>query len=306
MKKYRRLIEIFGLSLLIVIIWREQTTIKDALAIAVHTPVMLLLSIMALAWLNFVWSVISYKILAPKVSIRQMLLVVVAASGAGRVVPAGAGQASFATIYLHSKGYKTAKALSIAATNNVAGFLVNITFLIPAVLAKPSIRDSINIQSSSAIFGLLVLAAVAVLLSIVLKRSSKTKHWLQRFIVELKKVGTSLAKMPQKSIFIVLVMFAQMSTHSLILLMASHATASPITATTAFIAMSTGVALGSFLPTPGGVGGVEAGLIAALYALGMPLEQATAAALLYRLSTYIQPLIPGLASYFYLRRKNLL
>ena len=49
--------------------------------------------------------------------------------------------------------------------------------------------------------------------------------------------------------------------------------------------------LGNWIPIPGGIGGVEAGLIGALLLYGLPAVTATAAVLLYRV---IELWIPGL------------
>jgi uncharacterized membrane protein YbhN (UPF0104 family) len=59
---------------------------------------------------------------------------------------------------------------------------------------------------------------------------------------------------------------------------------------------------GNLLPMPGGVGGVEGGMIAALAAFGVDAGQAVVAVLLYRAVTFWLPLVPGVIAYFQLRR----
>ena len=49
----------------------------------------------------------------------------------------------------------------------------------------------------------------------------------------------------------------------------------------------------SVAPTPGGIGAVEATLIAGLTSAGMPSATAVAAVLVYRLATFWLPLLPG-------------
>jgi uncharacterized protein (TIRG00374 family) len=58
---------------------------------------------------------------------------------------------------------------------------------------------------------------------------------------------------------------------------------------------------GNLLPMPGGVGGVEGGMIAALAAFGVDAGQAVVAVLLFRAVTFWLPLIPGVIAYFQLR-----
>ena len=59
---------------------------------------------------------------------------------------------------------------------------------------------------------------------------------------------------------------------------------------------------GNLLPMPGGVGGVEGGMIAALAAFDVDAGQAVVAVLLYRAVTFWLPMIPGVIAYFQLRR----
>ena len=58
----------------------------------------------------------------------------------------------------------------------------------------------------------------------------------------------------------------------------------------------TGSAIGSILPTPGGLGGVEAALTAGLTAAGLPGAVAVSAVLLFRLLTFWLPVPFGWAA----------
>jgi uncharacterized membrane protein YbhN (UPF0104 family) len=60
--------------------------------------------------------------------------------------------------------------------------------------------------------------------------------------------------------------------------------------------------LGNLLPMPGGVGGVEGGMIGALAAFGVDGGLAVVAVLVYRALTFWLPLIPGVIAYFQLRK----
>lgn len=60
--------------------------------------------------------------------------------------------------------------------------------------------------------------------------------------------------------------------------------------------------LGNLLPLPGGVGGVDGGMIGALTALGVDFGAAAVAVLTYRGLSYWLPTIPGAIAYFQLRR----
>jgi uncharacterized protein (TIRG00374 family) len=60
--------------------------------------------------------------------------------------------------------------------------------------------------------------------------------------------------------------------------------------------------LGNLLPLPGGIGGVDGGMIGAFAAFGVPLHLVVPAVLAYRVFTFWLPTIPGAIAYFQLRR----
>jgi uncharacterized membrane protein YbhN (UPF0104 family) len=60
--------------------------------------------------------------------------------------------------------------------------------------------------------------------------------------------------------------------------------------------------LGSLLPLPGGIGGVEGGMIGAFVAFNVPAGRAVVAVLAYRAISFWLPTLPGIAGYIALRR----
>jgi putative heme transporter len=60
--------------------------------------------------------------------------------------------------------------------------------------------------------------------------------------------------------------------------------------------------LGNLLPLPGGLGGVEGGMIGAFAAFNVPLNLAVVAVLSYRAISFWLPTLPGVIAYFQLRR----
>jgi uncharacterized protein (TIRG00374 family) len=59
--------------------------------------------------------------------------------------------------------------------------------------------------------------------------------------------------------------------------------------------------LGSLLPLPGGIGGVEGGMIGAFVAFGVPGDRALVGVLAYRAISFWLPTLPGIAGYLSLR-----
>ena len=65
-----------------------------------------------------------------------------------------------------------------------------------------------------------------------------------------------------------------------------------------------GAALSAAAPTPGGIGAVEAALIAGLIAVGMDREVAVPAVFLFRIATFWLPVIPGWIMFTLLQRRG--
>jgi uncharacterized protein (TIRG00374 family) len=79
-----------------------------------------------------------------------------------------------------------------------------------------------------------------------------------------------------------------------------------IAITSAAVVYLTGSALGSAVPTPGGLGAVEAALSAGLTATGLPGATAVSAVLLFRTVTFWLPVPVGWAAFNYLQRQQVL
>jgi glycosyltransferase 2 family protein len=76
-------------------------------------------------------------------------------------------------------------------------------------------------------------------------------------------------------------------------------------ATVGFVYL-TGSALAQAAPTPGGVGAVEAVLIAGLTAVGVDKEVAVPSVFLFRLATFWLPVLPGWLAFHHLTRRDML
>ncbi len=80
-----------------------------------------------------------------------------------------------------------------------------------------------------------------------------------------------------------------------------HAFGTPPPFTVIWMAYFVGT-LGNLLPLPGGLGGVEGGMIGAFVAFGVQLDLAVVAVLSYRAISFWLPTLPGVVAYFQLRR----
>jgi uncharacterized protein (TIRG00374 family) len=84
----------------------------------------------------------------------------------------------------------------------------------------------------------------------------------------------------------------------LLVMLAFHQTLAP---DKVVIAYAVANVVGTFSPTPGGLGAVEGVMIALLVGFGMPSAAAVAAVLVYRLINFWLPIPAGLATYLTVR-----
>ena len=85
---------------------------------------------------------------------------------------------------------------------------------------------------------------------------------------------------------------------------ALHAVGQRASLATILVVTTTASIIGGAVPVPGGLGVVEAGLIAGLTAAGIPQDQAVAAVFIQRLFTAYLPPVWGWATLAWMRRRE--
>jgi len=83
-----------------------------------------------------------------------------------------------------------------------------------------------------------------------------------------------------------------------------HAVGEQASLATLLVVITTASIIGGAVPVPGGLGVVEAGLIAGLTAAGVPQSQAVAAVFIQRLFTAYLPPIWGWVTLAWMRRRE--
>jgi undecaprenyl-diphosphatase len=113
-------------------------------------------------------------------------------------------------------------------------------------------------------------------------------------------------RQPHKLAYAALALLALTLIYLLILHLAARSFGVWLDAPSLFLVYTAGVFIGAAVPTPGGLAGVEAGLVGGFMAYGVGSTTAIAIALAFRLVTYWLPIIPGVAAFFVSRRLKLL
>ncbi len=308
--KKRAIIELVGLFGLITFLIFQRDILQVSFETIIEVEALWFLLLIACWWLILPLTALSYRLITPKprrLKLIKTMLAHLAGAGPGRVIPGGIGGLSINSMHLKKTGLSIEQAIGVVLTNNIIGIAVNFALVFAAVFMRPETRDIIfsNVSSSQLVVALIAVSGLIVLVQWLMHARS-TRREVQKTSREWRMLLFRLIRKPANLLGVVLLAFLITGLHALMLDFSAFALLVDLSYADALIAFSFGMAIGGILPTPGGIGGVEAGITAALLVLGYDAAAAASIAVLFRVATYWQPLIPGTLSYLYLREKKLL
>jgi uncharacterized protein (TIRG00374 family) len=228
-----------------------------------------------------------------------------ASSFVNRVTPANIGGMALNVRFMQKAGVPPAEAVTGMGLNVLAGAVVHVVLLVVFFAWAGQSGAGFSVPSSSKL--LVVIAVVLAVLGIVIA-TRKGRHLVRKHVLggvkrALESIGT-LARSPRR--LVTLFGGSLIVTLAYIVALAC--------ATNAFdagvgIAQVGAVYLGSSIlaaaaPTPGGLGAMEAALVAGFTAIGMDPAIAVAAVLSYRLATFWLPILPGWIAFHLLERRS--
>ena len=251
---------------------------------------------------SYLAATVVYKALSPRhLPTVTTYGVQLASSFAGRVLPAGVGSLGVNYLYLRRRGIVSGSAATLVATNNLLGFVGHMVWVVFALVWAP--RDMLSQAASRLPSVWLVLVGAGVVL-LAITAWYTFRHRIMRFTRGMQQQLAYFRRRPQRLVLGLVASMVLTACNITIVWLAARALAVPIDFTAAVLVLTVGVAAQSATPTPGGLGGAEAGLAAGLAVVGVPLSSAVAVALLFRLITFWLPLLlGGLAMIFVLRRR---
>jgi uncharacterized membrane protein YbhN (UPF0104 family) len=234
----------------------------------------------------------------------RTLLVQLASSFITLVTPAAVGGVALNVRYLQRRKIPSPVAVASVAVSQVVAFVLHI-LLLAAFAALTGAGASSTIKPPTWAYfvgGGLVLLAGAVLAlpagrRLVRARLSPTFGQVLPRLVEVAQQPRKLAEGIGGALLLSLAYILCLAA-----CVAAFGRSVPF-AKIGFVYL-TGSALGSIIPTPGGLGAVEAALTAGLTAAGVPGAVAVSAVLLFRLLTFWLPVPAGYVALRYLERKN--
>lgn len=235
----------------------------------------------------------TYCLLAvARLSFGRTLIVQLAAMFINRLLPAGVGALGTNYAYLRHYRHSLSSAASIVALNNALGFVGHALLLALALLFSSSQTLSAITQPTPSAAGalkvgggLLCIAMIAIFLW--------GRPRLRQFMADLTEHLLSYRHRPAALIGALLTSMLLTLCNVLCLLCCLLALNIHLSFIMILLIFSFGVGAGIATPTPGGLGGFEAGLAAGLVLYHVDSKVAIAAALLYRLVSYWFPLIVG-------------
>jgi uncharacterized membrane protein YbhN (UPF0104 family) len=235
---------------------------------------------------------------------RQALLIQLAAMFTNRLLPAGIGAVGANFLYLRGQRHSATQAGAVVAVNNLLGLIGHSLILITALsLAGHTSRLNTNmVLSGHGAIKYSLLVGVLLVITLLLIRS-------KRFKSAAVNVYQQLLSYRQRPLKLGAALLCSI-TLTLCNVLGLYFCALALGVHTGFIIMlvvfSLGIIIGSATPTPGGLGGFEASLVAGMVAYHIDSATALAVALLYRLISYWLTLGVGALAFIVVQRRRLL
>ena len=286
---------------LVVVTIKNWDIIFAGLQVLQQAPLHLLTLSLALLAATFCLAALSYKLLAfHKLSLRQLVVVEMAAAAVNRLLPAGLGGLGLNGWYLLRHKHSAPQATAVISINNLLGMLVHMmAFMAMLLLGYGQLPRDLSISTQIMFLGSLIAVILA----------TAALFFRTKISSFLRNVGRSLAGYKKRPLQFLAAAISQLSLticNVIILELSLMAAQIHMSLATVFVVYSLGVLLGALMPTPGGVAGVEAGLTGGLVAYGAPLDLAAAAVIAFRVVTFWLPIIPGAVALLWLQKQGLL
>jgi len=239
-----------------------------------------------------------------KVPFLRTVIAQVAGSFVKLVAPAAVGGVARNTRFLQRAGVRPGHAVASVGASQLFGLGCHVILLLTFGYLTGTERTPTLSPSRTVIAGLLTAAVLSLIVTAI--------PVLRKFVVERVRAlfagvvprMLDVVQRPQKLLSGIGGMLLLTVSFVMCLDVSIRAFGGELSYASIAVVFLAGNALGSAAPTPGGLGAVEAALIAGLIAFGLEKEIATPAVLLFRLMTFWLPVLPGWLSFTHLTRKE--
>jgi uncharacterized membrane protein YbhN (UPF0104 family) len=300
---------VITLTIAVVAAWALLTTLnfqEIAEVISEANPFWMVVAFV-LGLITYVGSAMGLVGFSPeKLGLWRTTLVQVAASVVTLVAPAGVGPAALNLRYMQKRGLETPMALATVALLQVSQFVTTVLLLIAIALLTGSSGALQGFPSGAA---LIIAAALAVVVGVAFAVPALRRWVIAKITPTLKQVWPRLVWVvgqPQRLAFAIGGNLVQTLGYLASFAAALAAFGQTLPATTLAIIYLTGTAVGSAVPTPGGIGTVEFALSTGLRTAGIATATAASTAVLFRVLTFWIRVPLGWAALRYLQKQNAL
>lgn len=241
-----------------------------------------------------------------KVPLGRTVLAQVAASFVKLVAPAAVGGVALNTRFLQRAGVRPGLAVASVGASQLFGLASHIVLLLTFGYITGTERTPALSPSRTVIAGLLTAAVLVLVVTAipVLRKFVSTR--VRSLFAGVVPRMLDVLQRPKKLLAGIGGTLLLTAANVMCLDSAIRAFGGELSYASIAVVFLAGNALGSAAPTPGGVGAVEAALIAGLTFAGLPYETAAPAVLLFRLMVFWLPVLPGWVAFTHLTRKGAL
>ena len=237
--------------------------------------------------------------------LRRAWAVQVAAAFTNRLAPAGLGGMVTNVRYLEASGADRPSAMTAVGLSSLAGFLVHVGGVL-ALVPLLGLNAAFRIPSLPHHWPLLAVVIGALAQPAVARWGHRCGRHVRRYAQSMATSLRAIASERSRVGALFLGSAGVTAGYALGLVAAVQALGGGVGAGQIVAVYLCGAALAAASPTQGGLGALEAALVAGLTRFGMATGPAVSAVLVYRLVTYWLPVLPGAILYRGLRRRKVL
>jgi glycosyltransferase 2 family protein len=263
--------------------------------------------VIAMSALTYLASAVSLLGGVPgRVPFWPTVLTQAASSFINRVSPANVGGMALNARFLQKSGVEPAAGVAAVGLSALAGAVVHgILLVVFFVWASRNLAHAFKLPSSSKL--LLILAVLAALVGILLATRRGRRFAATRVLKALRSASASLRRVAASPVKLALLVGGS----AMVTLAYIGGLAASVQAFGGGVGFAeigavymAASAIAAASPTPGGLGAIEAALVAGLTGVGLSPGAAVSSVLTYRLATYWLPVVPGWISLSFLQRGN--
>jgi uncharacterized membrane protein YbhN (UPF0104 family) len=283
----------------------QLSTFRDSWKVLSHLNTDWTVLAVGLTLTTYLFAALTYRLLSlQRLRYVEVVLVQFAATAVNRLLPAGIGGLGANYAYLRHRRHDGTQAATVVAVNNMLGLLGH-TFIVLIVLALASpysrhlaAGSEHKLKMTLAIVAGLMVVGLLIGLVISRQRFKRTLGTIVRHIGVYEKRPWRLSGALLSSMALTLC-------NILCLYSCMVALGVRLPFIVIVLIFTFGLSTGTVTPTPGGLGGFEAGLVAGFVAYHVSSASGLAIALLFRLISYWLALLIGVLAFIVVQRRHL-